>query len=82
MNYEKKDHAKVTCRDCGFSWTKNCSVGYRAEREFYLKYKPACPDCGGSDWDIREIIEAVRPLRDFEKDLFSLVLSTEATRHE
>lgn len=68
----KEATAKVTCLTCLWTWEKTCSLGYKAEKEFYLKYKPTCSRCGGRKWKIEEILE-VRPLlNESEKDLFSL----------
>lgn len=66
--------AKVTCLECGWTWTKNCSLGYEAEREFYLTYRPRCPSCNHDPgtWKIEEIIEVRLPLTDSERDLFSI----------
>lgn len=71
--------AKVTCQDCGYTWTKNCSLGYEAEKDFYLNYKPRCPSCklGQGTWKIEEIIEVRMPLSDNERDLFNLAGGTQ-----
>ena len=67
--------AKLTCLDCGLTWTKNCSFGCEAEREFYLNERPRCPSCKTADagiWKIEELLEVRGPLSEYEKDLFSL----------
>ena len=66
--------AKVTCQDCGYSQTKNCGIGYEAEKNYYLNYRPECPSCNHDPghWKIEEIIEVRLPLTDNERNLFSL----------
>ena len=70
--YERMDRAKVTCRGCGYTWTKNCSLGFEAEKDFYENYRPECPKCTSTIWKIEEIIEIREPLREEEKELFSI----------
>jgi hypothetical protein len=74
--------AKVTCLHCGWNWIKDCSFGYKDEKDFYLNYKPECPSChrDPNDWKIEEIIEVVLPLTDEEKSLFSLAKVTKEAR--
>ena len=66
--------AKVTCLDCGWTWTKNCSLGYDAEKDFYLNYRPECPSCNHDPgtWKIEEVIEVMLPLTEDELFFFSL----------
>ena len=68
----REERAKVTCLTCLWTWEKTCSLGYAAERDFYLNYKPTCSRCGSRAWMIQEIMEARPPLDEHEKDLFSL----------
>ncbi len=70
--------AKVTCRSCGWTWIKNCLLGYDAEKDFYMNFKPECPSCGDDPgtWKIEEIIEVMPPLTKNERMLFSLASST------
>lgn len=66
--------AKVTCLDCGWTWTKNCGLGYEAEKYFYMNYRPECLSCkhDPGTWRIEEVIEVRLPLTDHEISLFSL----------
>ena len=65
--------AEVTCLNCGFKWEKNCSMGFKAEKDFYLNYNPYCTKCSENrKWKIEEIIEIMLPLTDEESSLFSL----------
>ena len=70
--------AKVTCLDCGWTWTKNCSLGYDSEKDFYLNYRPECPSCKNDPgaWGIEEVIEVRLPLTKDEIFLFSLAGDT------
>ena len=66
--------AEVTCLNCGFKWEKNCSMGFKAEQDFYLNYDPYCPKCDENrKWKIEEVIEIRKPLDENEIELFSLI---------
>ena len=71
--------AKVTCKNCGWSWVKVCSLGYEAEKDFYLNHRPRCRRCFHSSWTIEEVVEVNKPISEAEKDLFSL---SEATKKQ
>ena len=67
-----QEQAKVTCLVCLWTRVKNCSLGYKAEKDFYLNYRPTCSRCGSRGWKIEEILEVIPPLNENEKELFSL----------
>jgi predicted nucleic-acid-binding Zn-ribbon protein len=63
---------KVTCLNCGWNWTKDCSIDYETEKDYYLNYKPECPKCYHDKWKTEEILEVVIPLTKEQKELFKL----------
>lgn len=66
--------AKVTCLNCGFTQEKNCSMEFKAEKDFYFNFNPNCPKClEKRKWKIEEIIEIRKPLDENEIELFSLI---------
>jgi hypothetical protein len=66
--------AKVTCTDCGWTWTQNCSLGYDSEKYFYLNFRPEWPSCktDPGKWRIEEVLGVRPPLTEDEISLFSL----------
>jgi len=75
-DYRKTDQARVTCRRCGYAWVKDCTLGYEAEKDFFQNYRPECPKCRNTEWSIEEIIEVRLPLNENERELFSLIPSS------
>ena len=68
------EHAEVKCKTCGYTRSLNWILSYDAEKRFYETFKPECPVCRGTEWDIREIIETRGPLTSYERELFALAI--------
>ena len=68
---EHIQHAEITCKKCGYNRIINCSPDFETEQIFYLMFKPSCR-CGSNEWEIKKVIEVVKPLSDDEKNLFAM----------
>ncbi|MGP6240467.1 hypothetical protein ACNF40_08725 [Cuniculiplasma sp. SKW4] len=69
---KEHQHAKVECKNCGYTNIINCFPDFDFERKFYLEFKPDCPGCKQRDWEIFELVEVVKPLSDEEREIFSM----------